>query len=312
VSIDTRMLHRTAWALAAKQHGVVSRRQLIELGFEAQAIKHRLRKGRLHSVYRGIYAVGRPELTNRGRWMAAVLLCGPQALLSHGSAAALWEFESLGDLYDPMQIDVTVLAHRRLSARGIRIHRTRFLPRDDRTECDRIPVTSPARTIIDLAATLSLERLEAAINDADKLKLLSSERLRREVRDRVGPGAAAIRAVLDAATFRLTDSELERRFLRLVRRAGLPVPLTRQRVNGFRVDFYWPELRLIVETDGLRYHRTPTQQSRDRARDQALVAAGFVVLRFTHRQVAFEGDRVTELLRSVAEAQRLAQLGASG
>jgi very-short-patch-repair endonuclease len=107
--------------------------------------------------------------------------------------------------------------------------------------------------------------------------------------------------VLDRRTFQLTDSELERRFLRLVRRARLPAPLTQQRVNGFRVDFYWPELRLIVETDGLRYHRTASQQAKDRRRDQQLVAAGFTVLRFTHAQVSFDGGAVVATLCAVAD-----------
>jgi very-short-patch-repair endonuclease len=113
-------------------------------------------------------------------------------------------------------------------------------------------------------------------------------------------GAPVLRTVLDRRTFRLTDSELERRFLRLVRRARLPDPLTQQRLNGFRVDFYWPHLRLVVETDGLRYHRTASQQSFDRARDQAHVTAGFTVLRFTHAQVAYEPGTVVSALRAVA------------
>jgi very-short-patch-repair endonuclease len=114
-----------------------------------------------------------------------------------------------------------------------------------------------------------------------------------------------LRKMLDRRTFRLTDSELERRFLRLVDRAGLPRPLTQQRVNGFRVDFYWPELGLVIETDGLRYHRTPAQQSRDRIRDQTHAAAGFTVLRFTHAQVRFEADRVVRTLQLVAERSRV-------
>jgi very-short-patch-repair endonuclease len=306
--MDTRTLHREAWALAARQHGVLSRRQLMDLGLDPQAIKHRLKKGRLHSVHRGIYAVGRPELTEQGRWMAAVLLCEPDAFLSHGTAAALWGFESVReDCSRAAGIDITVLAHRRLRARAVRVHRTRHLTDADRRRCRGIPVTSPSRTIVDLAAALRLDRVEAAINEADKLGLVSAAALSRRVRDLSAPGAAVVRAVLDAADFRVTDSELEQRFLRIVRRANLPTPLTRQRVSGFRVDFFWPELRMVVETDGLRYHRTPTQQSKDRVRDQAHVAAGLIALRFTHRQVVFEGDRVVELLRSVAEQQRLAQ-----
>ena len=107
-------------------------------------------------------------------------------------------------------------------------------------------------------------------------------------------------ALLDRHTFRLTDSELEVRFLAIVRQAGLPLPMTRQRVNGFRVDFYWPSLGLVVETDGLRYHRTPAQQARDLVRDQAHIAAGMTPLRFTHAQVRFESASVRETLVSVA------------
>ncbi len=174
------------------------------------------------------------------------------------------------------------------------------------TTRDGIPVTSPARTLIDLATVLQPDRLEAAVNEADKLGVLDPEALRRFVDDHAGcHGVAALRALLDSRTFRLTDSELERRFLGLVGRAGLPPPSTRQRVNGFLVDFYWPELGLVVETDGLRYHRTPGEQAKDRIRDQAHTGTGLVPLRFTHAQVAYEPARVVDLLRSVAERQRL-------
>jgi very-short-patch-repair endonuclease len=172
-------------------------------------------------------------------------------------------------------------------------------------------VTSAARTLIDLATVLEAPQLEAAVNEADKLGLTDPELLRRFISDRPGlEGAPLLRSLLDRRTFRLTDSELERRFLRLVRRAGLPPPRTRQRVNGFRVDFYWPELALVVETDGLRYHRTPAHQARDRERDQAHLAAGLTPLRFTHAQIAFEPARATHVLCTVAERQRLAMLGA--
>jgi very-short-patch-repair endonuclease len=138
------------------------------------------------------------------------------------------------------------------------------------------------------------------VNRADKLGLINPEALCSELEQRRGmDGVPVLRAVLDRRTFRLTDSELERRFLRLVRRARLPEPLTQHSVNGFRVDFCWPELRLIVETDGLRYHRTAAQQARDRVRDQRLVAAGFTVLRFTHAQVAFEPEDVLTTLGAV-------------
>jgi very-short-patch-repair endonuclease len=171
-------------------------------------------------------------------------------------------------------------------------------------------VTTPQRTLSDLAAQLESSELEAAVNEADGLGLIDPERLRRYVEERPGvDGVPALRKVLDRRTFTLTDSELERRFLRLVHRVGLPTPLTQQRLNGFRVDFYWPELRLVVEADSLRYHRTPSQQARDSLRDQAHTEAGLVPLRFTHWQITFEGSRVGEVLRAVAVRQRLTSLG---
>jgi very-short-patch-repair endonuclease len=237
--------------------------------------------------------------------MAAVLACAPNGLLSHRTAAALWGLRvGITDTGNE-PIDVSVPAHRRLRCEGIRIHRVRRLDEADRAERDGIPVTSVIRTLIDLATVLSPFGLETAVNEADRLDLVDPEDVRAGADARAGlHGVPSLRAVLDRRTFKLTDSELERRFLRLVERAGLPRPLTQQRVNGLRVDFYWPELRLIVETDGLRYHRTPTQQSKDRARDQRHTAAGLTVLRFTHAQVVFEADRVIGTLRTVMARRR--------
>lgn len=171
-------------------------------------------------------------------------------------------------------------------------------------------MTSLVRTLSDLATQLSLAELERAINEADKLGLIDPEALRAKLeRYRGQRGVKRLRGVLDRRTFRLTDSELERRFLALVRSAGLPMPLTGQRVNGFRVDFYWAELGLVVETDGLTYHRTPAQQTRDRSRDQAHTAAGLTQLRFAHAQVRFEAEQVAATLSRVVrrlEASRAA------
>jgi len=164
-----------------------------------------------------------------------------------------------------------------------------------------IPVTTPIFTLVDLATRLSREQLEAAVNEADRLDLTDPEELRTAL-DEIPrrPGIAFLRELLDRRTFTLTDSQLERHFLPLVRRAGLPPPLTGRHVNGFKVDFYWPDLGLVVETDGLRYHRTPAQQTRDRVRDQAHAAAGLAQLRFTHAQIRFEPAYVRETLLAVA------------
>jgi len=308
--------HQAAWEVAENQHGVVTRAQLLELGLSADAIRHRLARGRLHAIHRGVYAVGRPQLTRHGWWMAGVLACGDRAVLSHTSAAELWGL--LGrdapttkepEVAAPSIIHLSVPPEVQRRHRHLQIHR-RALNQEDRGDRARIPVTAPFRTLADIANLVGLAQLEAAVNEADKLGLADPEGLRRFVARRPGlNGVAALRGILDRRTFRLTDSELERRFLRLVDQAGLRPPLTQQRVNGFRVDFYWPELALVVETDGLRYHRTPNQQSKDKLRDKSHAAAGLVALRFTHAQVVFEKDRVVSVLLTIAERQRLRLLG---
>jgi very-short-patch-repair endonuclease len=173
-----------------------------------------------------------------------------------------------------------------------------------------IPVTRVVRTLIDVACSLGLGELERAVNEADRLDLIDPEALRIALDAYRGQrGVARLRELLDRRTFRLTDSELERWFLPQVRRAGLPLPMTQQHLNGFKVDFLWSDLRLVVETDGLRYHRTPAQQMRDRIRDQAHLAAGFIPLRFTHWQVRYERQYVRTTLLAVVrriEARRSA------
>jgi hypothetical protein len=247
------------WTLVRAQHELVTRRQLLELGYSSKAIKHRVSKGRLHPVGRGVYAVGTPHLTRYGRWMAVVLMCGPDAALSHESAGALVEIRAdRGG-----KIEVSVPAHVARRPRGVRVHRRARRGPWEVTAHHEIPVTSPVCTLVDLAARLTRAQLEAAINEADKRDLIDPESLRSAL-ERLArrPGVAAMRELLDRRTFRLTDSELERRLLPIVRRVGLPPPETGAEVNGFRVDFYWPDLGLVVETDELRYHRTPAQQAR--------------------------------------------------
>jgi very-short-patch-repair endonuclease len=229
--------------------------------------------------------------------MAAVLACGDGAVLSHSSAAALWRigFE---------QRSVVELSLPSLSRRcrpGLRIHRRPSLQGRDITTEFGIPVTTPVQTLIDMTLRLDRAGVERMINEADKYNLAHPPGIRRALDARAGePGVARLRRILDRRTFRLTKEELERRFLPLAAKAGLPVPLTGQWVNGFEVDFYWPDLGLVVETDGLRYHRTPAAQARDRLRDQAHTAAGLTQLRFTHEQVRYEPDHVRRILAQTA------------
>jgi very-short-patch-repair endonuclease len=275
----------------------LTRQQLLALGFSRREIERRLESGRLHRVRTGVYVVGRPSLTQHGHWMAAVLACGDPAVLSHSSAAALWrigfEERSLIEVSLPSQ------SHREVP--GLRIHRRPSLQPRDTTTRHNIPVTTPVQTLIDMALRLDRRGVERMINEADKYDLVHPPGLRKALDQRVGePGVARLRQILDRRTFRLTREELERRFLPLAREAGLPVPLTGQRVNNFEVDFYWPDLGLVVETDGLRYHRTPAEQARDRLRDQAHTAAGLSQLRFTHEQVRHEPDYVRRILGQTA------------
>ena len=285
------------WTLARDQHGVVTRRQLIRLGFQPDAIGHRVAKGRLHPVARGVYAVGRPQLSRHGKWVAAVLSCGVRAALSHRSAAALWGILET----DQGQVEVSVQLPADPRPPRITVHRRATLASNEITRRDGIPVTTPIWTLVDLATQLSDDLLEAAVNEADKRDLVSPEALRAALAEaKPRPGVGVLKKMLDRRTFTLTDSRLERLMLPLIRLAGLPRALTRCVVNGFRVDFYWPTLQLVVETDGLRYHRTPAQQTRDRMRDQVHAAAGLTTLRFTHAQVAFNPDHVEATLRVVA------------
>jgi len=284
--------------MARKQHGVVTRRQLLAMGFSSEAIRHRLAERRLHRIRDGVYAVGRPELSREGRWMAAVLSCGSEAALSHESAAAAWGIRNR----EHGRIEVVVPAARNPRPRGITVHRC-AVPRV--TTRKGIRLTTLSATLVDLATRLPTNQLERAVNEADRLDLVDPETLRRAL-EGFGrrKGAGILRRTLDRRTFTLTDSELERLFLPLVREAGLPLPQTGLQMNGFKVDFHWPELGLVVETDSLRHHRTPAQQTRDRLRDQVHTAAGLTTLRFTHAQVTFEPGHVRTTLAAVARRLR--------
>jgi len=294
---------REAWGLAENQHGVVSSDQLLEVGYTRQAIYHRIRTGRLHPLHRGVYAVGRRHVTDHGRWMAAIVACGGSAVLSHSSAAALWRIGS--EERGLVELSLPNLSRR--CRPGLQIHQRPALQVCDLTHEYGIPVTTPIQTLIDMALRLDHPGIERAINEADKYNLVHPPGLRKALDARAGePGVARLRHILDRRTFRLTKEELERRFLPLARKAGLPVPLTGQWVNDFEVDFYWPDLGLVVETDGLRYHRTPAEQARDRLRDQAHTAAGLTQLRFTHEQVRYEPGYVLEILAQTASRLAIA------
>jgi hypothetical protein len=287
---------RAAWEMTRRQHGVVKRADLLALGLSRRGIEHRVTSGRLHLISSGIYAVGRRELTPHGRWMAAVLACGDDAVLSHRSAAELW---GIGH-EEAARIDVSLRRRSRLERPGIKAHCRPSVPERSVTRRHGIPVTNPVQTLIDLATELKILRLERAVNEADKLDLVDPETLRSALDAYVGmPGVKTLRSLLDRHTFRLSDSDLEIFFRPLALAAGFALPLSKYWLLGYEVDFWFPGHGLVVETDGLRYHRTAAQQARAVKRDQKHTASGLRVLRFTHWQIACEPNEVTAILRQI-------------
>jgi very-short-patch-repair endonuclease len=294
-------LQQALWNLGRKQHGVVARRQLLLLGFTPKAVKYGLASGRLHRTdWRGVYAVGRPDLTKLARLMAAVLWAGPGAALSHESAGDLWRMIK----YRGSTIHLSMPAvRRRVKRRGVVVHRRGAREAGQVTWHWGIPVTTPLRTVIDLAAGATRDAAERLINEADARNVLRADTLREALDGETGPGAPLLRDILDRDAFVLTDTELERLFVPLAARAGLRRPETQAHVNGHRVDFYFRELDLVVEADSLRYHRTQLQQRKDSLRKQAHAAAGTEAVPFLHYQIAREPDHVIETLRRVASSR---------
>jgi hypothetical protein len=262
--------------LADAQYGVVSRAQLLELGFSDGDVDRRVKSGRLHRVHHGVFAVGHRVLTVDGRWRAAVLAAGSGAVLSHGSAAAAWELRPTTS----GSIHVTVPSHSGRKRRaGLRLHRSITLQARDVTVHRGIPITTPARTIVDLARTLKGRPLEQALDLAEQRRLLDFAELRR----RSIP--ASLQAVLNSYAPAATRSELEERFLRLCDEHGIERPEANSMIAGYEVDFVWHARRLIVEVDGYAYHRSPGAFEADRERDVALTLAGWRVMRFTWRHI---------------------------
>lgn len=274
-----------------QQHGVVARSQLVAIGMSVAAIRNRLESGRLHELHRGVYAYGRPEVSRLGHLMAAVLACGSGAQLSHRSGADLWGIRR----QDGGLIDVKVSSGRSRPRPGLKLHRSGISapPR----LVHRIPVGDPLSILIDLATCLETEEVEDAVNEADRLDLITTPDLRAAL-DTVPPrpGVGRLRRILDSQTFSRSQTALERRFPPIARAAGLPKPGSQIRLGRYRVDFHWPALGLVVEADSLTYHRTVAQQTTDMKRDQTHARAGLRTLRFNHRQVFREPDYVREVI----------------
>ena len=273
--------------IAELQRGRVTRDQLRAAGISDNAIKSLIASGRLIRLYRSVYAVRPTVEVPLGRETAALLACGRNALLSHRSAASLWK------LCEPAEDPVELMVPRRRHPRtpGVRIHRPgRLLPADIRVE-QGLPVTSPARTLLDRAVTLTTRGLEREVDEAlVVLKIVRPGELDDVLARAAGHrGATTLRRLLERRTHdTITESEAERLFLALIRRAGLPEPETQVWLAGYRVDFLWRQARVVFEIDGYRFHTSRRAFDRDRRKDLMLKRAGFDPNRVSRDQVKDE------------------------
>ena len=261
--------------MADEQFGVVSRAQLLSAGLTRREIEAWVAARRLQRVHRGVYAVGHSVLRVEGRWMAAVLACGQGAVLSHQTAASVWELRRLGS----GAVHVTVPGDPgRKKRQGIRVHRSITLTEAETTRVRGLPVTTPARTIIDLARTVTDTEPERIVHEADKRGLV-------DFRDLETARSPSLQAVLRAYDPAPTRSQLERTFLELCRDHGIKRPEVNVLIDDYLVDFVWRNRSLIVEVDGYDYHRSPKKFESDREQDVTLGMKGWTTRRFTWRQV---------------------------
>jgi hypothetical protein len=294
-----RRTDRDLAALAARQHGVVSSRQLLELGYSRSATKRAVTRFRLHRVHRGVYAVGHARLTRYGHCLAAVLACAPQAVASHSTAAWLWGIAS-----PATTIHITAPT-RRHTRRGLRIHYAQ-LTENDRDVSDEIPVTSVARTLLDLAGMVSSEQIQRVVDRAEALGLFDLRAV-DDLFERVTRHPAAGRLQRALALYRptpFTRSRFELRFLERVREAGLPAPSMNFNVAGFELDAYWPAERFAVELDVYETHGRPRAFESDRLRQEDLKLAGVEMTRVTAHRLDREPDEVMRRLGMLLEQRR--------
>ncbi len=291
---------RAIAALAARQHGVVSRAQLEAIGLGRGAIQNRLARGLLHRLHQGVYAVGHRRLTGDGASMAAVLAAGPGAVLSHRSAAALWGIRNTD------RAAVEVIVPRACRRPGIHVHRATVRP-DEFTRERGIPVTNPARTLLDLAEVLTPQQLERAINEAEIRRLASPLPLAALVaRHPHRRGTNALRRILEQRTLgeTVTRSVLEERFLALIDANGFPRPKMNEPLGPYRPDALWPDERLVVELDSYPIHTTRQAFESDRKRDRELTLAGYRVVRITWRQLRDEPANIADELSALLATPR--------
>jgi hypothetical protein len=289
---------RAIAVVAGRQHGYITRTQLLAIGLTPGAIRQRVRSGRLIAVYAGVYAVSYVNGTPVARACAVVLACGGKAVLSHGSAASLWGFYKY---WDP-PYEVTVPAVRKRP--GIKVHRSRTLTGSD-FDCQLgIPVTSPARTALDIAPGLTDGRLTRVVNDARHARLLHLDDLEDVLnRNPNHPGTRRLRRFVANPTGP-TRSELEDEFVAFCTRYGLPTPVTNTHVLGYEVDVLFPAERVIVEIDSWEFHRFRSSFEGDRHRDADQLAGGFVTVRVTDERMKQASEAEARRLHKILADRR--------
>jgi hypothetical protein len=293
---------RVIATLAEPQHGVVARRQLLDAGLSHRVIDRRTATGRLLPLHRGVYAVGHRRLTRHGFRFAAVLVAGPRAALSHREAAALHALVPAPGT----RIELTTPSQRRVA--GVTVHRARLEATDVAT-VDGVPVTTVARTLVDLAGVVPRERLGKAMEAAERshrLHMREIDAVLARTRGRNGQGHERVkRALAQLASIgaTVTRSVLEDRFLALLDAHGLPRPSANAWAETMEVDAVWPAARLAVELDGWDAHKTRDAFQRDRTRSNDLQAAGWTILRFTYADVTQRsGETAARVVRALAQA----------
>ena len=267
-------------AEASRRKGLVNRYGLLGMSIPGGTIDGWVRDERLHVVHPGVYAVGHDVLTPQARLLAAVLACGPTAVLSHRSAAEIWE---LLDERSGYVIQVTVPGHGIEGPSGIYVHRTAALSRWERDEVDGIPVTSAARTIFDLASQGTRRDVEAAYERGliDR-RFTRDDMIKMAMRHKGRRGITKIRTLIDRdAPPSVTIKEAHRMLLELIRSSSLPHPKTEVPIGRYRTDICWPEVKLIVEMDSSKWHNTPGRIEHDKRRDAELAALGWMTIRVT-------------------------------
>lgn len=292
-------------SIARGQHGLVTRAQLRAAGVHDSLIYRRLKTGRFQRIHWGIYRVG-PVEAPRAQLMAAILACGPGAVISHTSAAVLWSLLPAITLAGSIHVSIPGRDVRRRDR--LQTHRVNQIPKAEMTRVDGIPVTTPARTIVDLAGRSDRRQLERVVSRAERQNLADRSAVAIiATRNTRRPGVSTLMALLDAGQeISFTRSEAEDRFLAVIRGSGLPRPEVNVVVAGIEVDFLWKRERLVVEVDGYQYHNSRSSYENDRRRDGLLARSGYQVIRVTWKQITQRRDATLVLV-----AQALARTGAA-